>query len=144
MSQFFQADGWTAQPMEDDRILRVQYQGENGEWTCYAVAEEEDQQFIFYSICPLKVGKTFEVAAVEFITRANYGLHLGNFEMDYDDGTVRYKTSIDVTDDHITPASIKNIVYPNVLIMDRYLPGLMSVVFANVPPAEAISKIEAS
>ncbi len=34
----------------------------------------------------------------EFITRANYGLPSGNFEMNYDTGEVRFRTSVFVTD----------------------------------------------
>jgi len=32
----------------------------------------------------------------EFLTRANYGLNIGNFEMDFQDGEIRFKTAIDV------------------------------------------------
>ena len=41
-----------------------------------------------------------------------------------------------------TPALIHNAVYANVGTMNRYLPGIMSVIFADVNPADAIKKIE--
>ncbi len=78
----------------------------------------------------------------EFLTRANYGLVIGNFEMDFGDGEVRYKTSIDVEGDRLTSALIKQMVYINVLMMDRYLPGIMKVAFGNADPARAIAEIE--
>jgi hypothetical protein len=43
----------------------------------------------------------------KFITRANYGMSLGNFELDFNDGEIRYKTSIDVTDDRLNFALIQ-------------------------------------
>ena len=80
------------------------------------------------------------------MTRANYGLIIGNFEMDFSDGEVRYKTSIDVEDededDRLSVALIKNLVYANVLTMDRYLPGVMSIIYGDVSPAQAIAQME--
>jgi hypothetical protein len=34
------------------------------------------------------------------------------------------------------------VVYANVTIMDEYLLGIMSVIYGNLSPAEAIAKIE--
>jgi hypothetical protein len=78
----------------------------------------------------------------EYLTRANYGLYIGNFEMDYTDGEIRYKSSIDVENTELVPAVIHNVVYPSVYMMDCYLPGIMEVIYANAVPAEAIKKIE--
>ena len=78
----------------------------------------------------------------EFITRANYGLISGNFEMDFGDGEVRYKTCVDIEGDRFTPAVIKNAVLTNVSAMDQYLPGLISVMYGGASPAQAIEKLE--
>ena len=66
-------------------------------------------------------------AVAEFITRANYGLIIGNFELDFSDGEIRYKTSLDVEGDRLSQALIKQLVYTNVLTMDQYLPGILAV-----------------
>jgi hypothetical protein len=63
----------------------------------------------------------------EYLTRANYGLILGNFGLDYTDCEIRYKTSIDVEGDHLAPALIRNLVYTNVTMMDQYLPGILAI-----------------
>ncbi|HEY9850963.1 MAG TPA: hypothetical protein V6D28_15955 [Leptolyngbyaceae cyanobacterium] len=78
----------------------------------------------------------------DFITRANYGTIIGNFELDYADGEVRYKTSIDVEGSNLTFPLIKQLVYTNVTMMDEYLPGIVSVIEGNVEPKDAIAKIE--
>ena len=44
--------------------------------------------------------------------------------------------------DRLVPALVGPLVYANVLMMDRYLPGLMSVIYGNVAPAEAVAKAE--
>jgi len=140
--QFFQEDGWSFTQLEGQPVLRTGFQGESGHWTCFAQAREEQAQFLFYSICPVNAPEDRRMAAAEFLTRANYGLLIGNFEMDMSDGEIRYKTSIDVQGDRLSPALIKPLVYANVLMMDNYLPSLMSVIYGNVPPAEAVAKVE--
>ena len=142
MVSFFDEDDWKYSVVEEDTILRLGFSGKNGNWQCYAQAKEEAEQCTFYSICPVKTpeGKRLEMA--EFITRANYGLILGNFELDFDDGEIRYKTSIDVEDDRLSSALMKHLVYANILTMDQYMPGIMAVLYAGTEPARAVAEIE--
>ena len=67
---------------------------------------------------------------------------IGNFEMDYNDGEVRYKTSIDVEGGELSPKMIENMMQANLMTMDRYFPGLMSVLYGGRDPAESIAEIE--
>lgn len=139
---FFTEDGWSFTQLEEQIVLRTGFQGESGQWTCYAQAREEQRQFLFYSVCPVNAPEDKKVAVAEFLTRVNYGMLIGNFELDFDDGGIRYKTSIDVEGDRLTPALVQQLVYTNVLMMDHYLPGVMIVIYGNVAPAEALAKVE--
>lgn len=140
--EFFEEDDWDFTWVEGLSVLNVDFSGKHGTWTCYAQARELQQQFVFYSVCPVKVPEDRRAALAEFITRANYGLILGNFELDYSDGEIRYKTSSDVEGSTLTHAMIRQMVYANVLIMDRYLPGIMNVIYGSQSPADAIHSIE--
>ena len=102
----------------------------------------EQQQFVFYSICPVNAPENKRLAVAEFITRANSGMIIGHFELDFTEGQIRYKTSIDVEDDSLCSALIKRLVYANVMMMDAYLPGIMSVIYGEVTPLDAIAQIE--
>jgi len=139
---FFQEDSWPFQQLEGQPILQIGFQGDNGQWTCFAMAREEQAQFAFYSVCAAKVPEAKRPALAEFLTRANYGLIVGNFELDWRDGEVRYKTSLDVEGDRLTPALVKQMAYANVVTMDRYLPGIMRVIYGDVSPAQALAEID--
>ncbi len=141
---FFEEDDWKFQPMENIPVLSMGFTGKSGKWMCFAQAREEQQQFVFYSVCPMNVPEERRFSTAEFITRANYGMIIGNFEMDYADGEVRYKTSIDVEGDSLSFALIKQMVYANVIIMDRYLPGLMQVIFGSALPVDVIDEVESN
>lgn len=139
---FFKAESWPFQTLPQQATLRLAFKGKNGQWDCYAKAREEQQQVVFYSICPFTAPKATRHEIAEFITRANYGLILGNFELDLNDGDIRYKTSIDVEGDKLTGALIRNLVYTNVLTMDQYLPGIFSMLEQGMAPEQAIHLIE--
>ena len=78
----------------------------------------------------------------EFFTRGNYGMVIGNFELDMNDGEMRYKVSVDAEGIELSPTFLKNLSYTAVVTMDRYLPGIMKVLYSDIDPAEAVREIE--
>jgi hypothetical protein len=140
--RFFTDDEWHFDIVEGQTILTAGFRGENGSWRCFAQVKEDDEWFVFYSTLDSNVPENRRPAVAEYLTRANYGLVLGNFEMDFRDGETRYKTSISVEGDRLSTALIQSLVYINVLMMDRYLPGLMRVAYGDKDPAEEIAAIE--
>lgn len=141
---FFTEDDWTFTKLQGQSTLQVTCQGKNGRWNCYALAREDQEQFVFYSIYPNAAPEDKRLVMAEFLTRANYGLIIGNFEMDFNDGEIRYKTSIVVEGDLLTTDLIKQLVYGNVMMMDHYFPGIQAVINGSKLPMEAIMDIEVS
>jgi len=141
--EFFKDDGWPFTQLEDEEILRLEYEGENSKWRCFAHVIEESQRFVFLSSLANFVPKLMRLEASEYLTRANFGMEVGNFEMDFSDGTVRYRTSVDVEGGELTSTMIKNMVYLNIAVMDQYLPGLKKVVKDGMEPEKAIEEVEA-
>jgi hypothetical protein len=141
LEEFFGADDWAFARVDNRPILRMGFQGKNGNWTCYAQSREEDEQFLFYAICPLAIPEARRTAVAEYLTRANYGMIIGNFEMDFDDGEVRFKSSVDVQGIELVPDLIRNAAYPACLMMDKYLPGLIAIL-GGVSAQDAIDEVE--
>jgi hypothetical protein len=139
---FLENDGWHPQPVGENGVYRVYFSGAQGEYACFAQVRTDLEQLLFYIVMPLRVPEMARPQVAEFITRANYGLRIGNFEMDYEDGEVRYKSSLDFEGEELTPNWIRSTVYPAVQTMDRYMPGILAVVFGGKTPVEAISEVE--
>ena len=142
LGEFLDEDGWYPQQREDALVYQMGFAGRSGRFTVYAIVRDDLEQLLLYAIAPNNVPEDKRRDAAEFITRANYGLRIGNFEMDFSDGEIRYKSSLDFEDEVLSPALIKNAIYPAVQTMDRYFPGLMSVIFAGKTPVDAIAEIE--
>jgi hypothetical protein len=105
------------------------------------MADAEFDQCVVFSYLTEEVRPARRAAVAEFLTRANYGLRVGNFEMDFDDGEVRYRTSVDLAGEALAPAVLKQLVSHNALQFDRYLPGLEAVI-QGAAPAEAVRMVE--
>jgi hypothetical protein len=142
VGKFLAADDWPSSLMEGRTVYKTGFEGKNGQFTCYAQERGEQDQFVFYSIFPVRTPPERVGEVAEFITRSNYGMIIGNFELDYSDGEIRYKTSVDVEEvDGIEPL-VRHLIYANVLTMDKYFPGLMRVLYAGIDPADAVEEVE--
>ena len=116
-----------------------------GDHTVYSFLFRVDEQLDIvccYARVGFRVPPDKRLAVCEALTRANYGLRVGNFEMDMDDGEVRYKASIDVEGGVLGETMVQNLVRASVSSFDRYYPALMRVVWAGIAPAEAIAEAE--
>jgi hypothetical protein len=142
MLNFFSEDDWAFAKIKGEPTLRLAFKGKNGQWDCYAKAIDEREQFVFYSVCPVQVPNPKRETLSEFIARANYDMIIGNFELNFADGGIRYKTSIDVKGERLTSTLIKQLVYANVMMMDSYLAGIKLVIESDVLPVDAIAQIE--
>ncbi len=112
------------------------------EWSCFAITLEEDRQCLFSSSVPVTVPPNRLPAMIEALARANFGLPIGNFEIDLTDGELRYKTSIDVDNSDLDAGLVRTLVYANISVTRRYLPALYAVANDGVEPAEAIKTVE--
>ena len=139
---FLRSDGWPFEQLADEDVVRVVFQGDHAQFNCFGQAREEQSQFLFYSLCPITIPEHKRAEMAEYITRANFDMSIGNFEMDYADGELRFKTSIDVEGTELTDSLMKPLIYANVLMMDQYLPGMMAIIYADKSPEDAIAQVE--
>jgi hypothetical protein len=142
LSDFLESDDWKPRRLENKHAFSMGYTGESGDYRCYAILRVELEEFLFYIVAPVRVPSEDRPAVAEYITRANYGLRIGNFELDYADGEVRFKSSINFEGEDLTSGMLRNAIYPAIHTLDRYLPGLLRVSFGGATPPEAIEEVE--
>lgn len=130
------------QDTSDDEVIRADVAGENGAWACFVVAREKDSRCTVYSQAPWETPEEQRNAMAELLTRINFGLPLGNFEMDYADGEIRFKTSIDVSGAHLSGELFDDLYEPNIATMDIYLPALEAVRDGRMTPEAAVEMVE--
>jgi hypothetical protein len=141
-AQYFKEQDWNFHAVDNKPVLIMGMSGKHGNYNCMAIAREEQQVFIFRTQSAVKAPEEKRAAVAEYLTRANYGLPVGNFEFDYRDGEIAYKTGLDVENDELTPALVRNMVQANLSTFDRYYPGLMEIIYGDTAPEAAVKKIE--
>lgn len=120
-------EGIEAAESGDPPALGFGVQGDNGEWACFVRVDEERQVVAFYSLSPISAEESRMADMVELVTRANWGLAVGNIEIDLDDGEIRVKTSMDLEGAKPSPALLKRMLYANLGVMDLFLPAFAMV-----------------
>lgn len=140
--QFFREDNWQFQQLEGRPVLALQSQGKNGTFASFAEAHDKQDVFIFYTYCSVKAPEAKRLPVSILLTRANYQLMIGNWEFDFEDGEIRYKTSIDVEHDRLSVPLVRNMVLRNLSMVDRYTPAIMAVIYGNKQPLDALREVE--
>ena len=142
VTAYFEAEDWPI--MESDPgVLETAFEGSATVWPLRIHVFEEDVRAVFVSAFPSAVPEEQRAAVGEFCNRANFGLAIGNFELDHDGGEVRFRTSIDAEGTEPTPELVRNAVVANVLTMDRYVTGILAVL-NGTDPADAVEDAEES
>lgn len=98
--------------------------------------------YISHATAKINADEASRDKVAEYLMRANYGLRMGNFEMDFRDGEIRFKSfcrsgDTVLNDDQITDSFILPIVQ-----FDTYGDNLLAVLFGMKEPDEAIKDAE--
>jgi len=139
--RFLDEDDWRYRVLEDNAIIKFGVHGESADFVCFVDVRAE-RICLLYVIAPNRVPQHRRQAVAEFLARANYGLIIGCFELDMEDGELRYRCGVDVEDGELTATMAKNMTYTAISTMDRYYQGLMAVVYGDIDPKAAIAKCE--
>jgi len=97
----------------------------------------EENSVIHYLIMPTKIPEAKRIDVVTYFTLINYGLKPGNFEMDLDDGEVRFKIACFLPGSRLSPEMVAGMILIAATIVDKVYPGLMSIIYAGKPPKRA-------
>lgn len=139
---YMETEPWKYEIIEGETIVRFHYKGQAGRVLCFGEVDEGRDWLIFYSYLPVNTPPSKMTEMSEFVTRANRGMRIGNFELDFEDGEIRYKTSIDIEGGELTTKIIDNLLRANLSTMNRYFPGFMELIYSDKSAAEIIQKIE--
>ena len=122
------------------KILHALVSVENAKYRLLISISEERQQILVLVRSFTNVPKDRRSAVAEYFTRANYCTRIGNFEMDYRDGEVEYRGSLDLKNTELVPDMLMRLIHLTTLTMDHYFPGLMDVIYGGKSPADAIAE----
>ena len=109
---------------------------------CRLFIDIKDKVILNYATIDMRADEGSRASVAEFITRANYGLTYGNFEMDYADGEVRYKMTVDCENQVPGYDVLDRMVVMPALMYQRYGDSLLAVMFGFSDPKTAVENAE--
>jgi len=130
-------NGWKLRPAARPNVLRFGFGGKNANYEGVMVFDEDEEDTLMLLVAPNKVPEPKRLAAAEFLTRVNYGIKHGCFEMDMTDGEVRFKVSAVLCEGQLSQQMVHKMIGLALITLDRCYPALMAVTFANQTPSEA-------
>ncbi len=126
----------------EDRSICADFRGDVGMYRVIARVDADDSLFQVFGYSPVRVPPGSRPAIAETVVRVNCGLKVGKFEMDYDEGELRFQAAQFLPDDDLEDATIQRLLGTTMAMLNTYLPAILSVIYGNELPMDAVRQAE--
>ena len=96
----------------------------------------------YIASCPFRIRKELRSSVAELIARANFGMLDGKFEIDMNDGEVRFHLVHFLGDGELSTRMVERLYRSCVFTLDRYIPAFMQHIHAGYTPEDAVFHAE--
>ena len=124
-------------------VISAETVGKRATFRIRVVFKPDKELVSLYVYYPVTVPEKKRMQVCEAITRINYNMLYGWYEMDMRDGELRFRSFIPLDTAPFFPEQLKTIFYAGVSNADRYFPALMSIIHGGKTVEQAISTMEA-
>ncbi len=142
--EYFESQKWRydVKRNDDERFIAALGMNLKGKLSsCRILVVVDDRDIQCFTTCPIKATEDVRPQVAEFITRANFGLKIGKFELDYNDGEVRYQTILPCSEGVPPIKDVERVVDMGFLMFQRFGDGLIKNLMGFGNPAEDIKAI---
>jgi len=121
--------GWAEGAGEEGTTYRIDFGPPRVPVADVIVSIDPDAEcFLFLAnFSPLTQARSRDDVA-RYITRANWKLLLGNFEMDFEDGQVRFRSSVDFAGDELKDRTLRRTILTAMEVVEAHAEALSAVI----------------
>ena len=101
-----------------------------------------ETRYTVYAILNNRVESKFFAQVAEYLHRANYCLLNGNFEIDYSDGEIRYKTYVNFENAEVSEEIIRDSILIPIFMFEKYGKNLLKLMVDLGDPHQLILDAE--
>ena len=98
-----------------------------------------EDSFSTLTTIPLAADEGNRLAVAEYLTRVNFNMRNGNFELNMETGEIRFKTYVHVGAGDVDPAAARLAIMLPFMMIERFGDGLVEVLFGFKSPREAFA-----
>lgn len=117
--------GWPLGIDDDAPAVHTRFEGASGQHRAVLTYDAEVERVLLYGVMYDDSEPSARARLQELVTRINYGLAVGVFEMDLDDGEIRYRVSIPVA--QAMPSVVVPALFDACGAVDTYAPTFAAV-----------------
>lgn len=133
---------WSFDEAEEGSYIRTGVQGRNARFRVVLGVRGEGPTFLCFSLYDFTVPGPRRAACADLVNRINYTSLLGCFEMDVDDGELRFRVTFPLDESEISDSQIERSLVVAAMMADRYYPAFMSLIHAAMAPEAALETID--
>lgn len=131
IKSFYDDNNWKYIFKEEDHVFLSELSMGNVIGTIKIFIFIQQDHYTVYTVINSKVEEEHYPTVAEFLHRVNYGLNNGNFEIDYNDGEVRYKAFVNFEDSNISERVVEDSILVGPAMVNRYGKGLLKVMLGD-------------
>ena len=98
-----------------------------------------EDSFSTLTTIPLAADEGNRIAVAEYLTRVNFNMRNGNFELNMETGEIRFKTYVHVGAGDVDSAAARLAIMLPFMMIERFGDGLVEVLFGFKSPREAFA-----
>uniref|UniRef100_A0A7S1GPJ9 YbjN domain-containing protein n=1 Tax=Cyclophora tenuis TaxID=216820 RepID=A0A7S1GPJ9_CYCTE len=132
---------WKYDVAREGSLIKAGAKGENGSFAVVFDVKEDRNILVLYVISNVHFPVKNRDKLAVYLTYCNYGMTLGNFEMDMSDGEVRFKNSVNTTGTQLSEEMVDELLKISLVVMDRFFAGMIKVSYTDLDPKEAYDQI---
>ena len=130
-------------PFPEENRVSFSVCGHHADYRIQFRITHEGDYFQLHINYPFRVrDEKLRLSVSELITRANYKMLVGKFEMDMSDGEILLHVSHMIDGSAFTAETVERIYMTALFTMDRYFPALMQHIHAGYTPEDAVFQAE--
>lgn len=124
--EFLDKIGWRYRREENTNLLALSLRGEKETYPMLIYAKAPF--WICIAQLPWEIPDRNRLEVAEYLHRANYGLLLGSFEMDYDNGDVRFRSAMVRENRPMEESILDRYIKTPAAMLDQYAAGIQAIV----------------
>jgi hypothetical protein len=134
---------WTYSANEELNLVALGITADHAAYNCAVIVNDDTRLVTMLARASLRVPLEERGPACELLMRANHGLMLGNFDLDFAGGEVRNKVSVDVEGGTLGTRMVQTMISVALDMHEMWYPPLMKVIYGGVTPQDAVAEVHA-
>jgi len=132
---------------EERRTVTADFRGEVGSFRLMSRIDDDDSLLQVFVYIPIRATPGSRAAIAEAVSRANFGMKVGKFELDMSDGELLFQAAHILVPDSegetfLPDQVIGRVIGTALAMVDKYTPAFLSIIYGNETPSDAIRCVE--